>query len=53
MKEELYGHDYVESEDPHLYISNKTNRGPLTETWIQDYWNEVCIRRLNTYNENT
>lgn len=48
VKEQLYGHDYMESEDPHMYISNKTNRGPLTEDWIQEYWNEVFICHLNT-----
>lgn len=41
MKEQLYGHDYVEGEDPKLYVSNKTNRGPLTDGWIEEYWNEV------------
>lgn len=42
VKEQLHGNDYVESEDPLLYKSNKTNRGPLTEGWIQEYWDEVC-----------
>ena len=39
----MYGHDYVESEDPHLYISSKTKRGPLAESWLEDYWNEVWM----------
>ncbi|XP_055296893.1 protein retinal degeneration B isoform X2 [Sitodiplosis mosellana] len=41
VKEQLYGHDYDESEDPTLYISSKTKRGPLSESWLEDYWNEV------------
>lgn len=41
VKEQLYGHDYEESEDPSLYISTKTKRGPLSESWLDDYWNEV------------
>ncbi|XP_031633989.1 protein retinal degeneration B isoform X3 [Contarinia nasturtii] len=41
VKEQLYPNDYVESEDPKLYISSKTERGPLSENWLEDYWNEV------------
>lgn len=47
VKEQLYGHDYEENEDPKLYISQKTKRGPLAESWLEDYWNEVHI--LLTY----
>lgn len=35
------GADYCREEDPCLYVSEKTNRGPLTEDWIDIYWNEV------------
>lgn len=51
VKEQLYGHDYTESEDPKLYISSKTKRGPLFETWLEDYWNEVIkhhVRNTST-----
>lgn len=41
VKEQLYGNDYVESEDPKLYMSTKTKRGPLADSWLEDYWNEV------------
>lgn len=41
VKEQLHGNDYVEDEDPKLYISYKTKRGPLSEDWLEDYWNEV------------
>ncbi|XP_043676418.1 protein retinal degeneration B isoform X1 [Vespula pensylvanica] len=33
--------DYVKEEDPKLYISEKTGRGPLTDTWLEDYWTEI------------
>lgn len=46
VKEQLYGHDYLESEDPKLYISHKTRRGPLSETWLEDYWNEVTFNSI-------
>ncbi|KAL1140219.1 hypothetical protein AAG570_000151 [Ranatra chinensis] len=40
VKDQLYGADYIKEEDPSVYISQKTKRGPLQETWLQDYWNE-------------
>ncbi|XP_076232304.1 retinal degeneration B isoform X1 [Calliopsis andreniformis] len=33
--------DYVKEEDPKLYVSQKTGRGPLTESWLEDYWADV------------
>lgn len=41
VKDQLYGADYVKEEDPTLFISQKTNRGPLYDGWIADYWDEV------------
>lgn len=41
VKEQHHGSDYVESEDPQLFVSTKTKRGPLHEGWIEEYWNEV------------
>lgn len=29
-------YDYAVDEDPKLYQSNKTGRGPLTENWINE-----------------
>uniref|UniRef100_A0AC34RFZ1 DDHD domain-containing protein n=1 Tax=Panagrolaimus sp. JU765 TaxID=591449 RepID=A0AC34RFZ1_9BILA len=34
---EQHGHDYCEDEDPKLYKSKKTGRGPLSENWINEY----------------
>ncbi|XP_017880824.1 protein retinal degeneration B isoform X2 [Ceratina calcarata] len=36
-----YTAEYVKEEDPTLYVSQKTNRGPLTESWLEEYWADV------------
>lgn len=36
VKDQLYGSDYVKDEDPTTFVSEKTSRGPLGETWIED-----------------
>ncbi|KAG0716142.1 Protein retinal degeneration B [Chionoecetes opilio] len=41
VKDQLYGADYLEDEDPRKYISQKTSRGPLTDNWIEDY-SDMC-----------
>lgn len=41
VKDQLYGADYIREEDPTLFVSQKCNRGPLSETWLDDYWKEV------------
>ncbi|XP_034182349.2 retinal degeneration B isoform X1 [Osmia lignaria lignaria] len=33
--------DYVKEEDPKTYVSQKTGRGPLTESWLEEYWADV------------
>nr|CAG4636761.1 EOG090X00NX [Ceriodaphnia reticulata] len=38
--------DYVKEEDPCVFISRKTGRGPLSENWIQDYWRECKGQKL-------
>lgn len=38
--------DYVKEEDPKLYVSQKTGRGPLTESWLEEYWADVKVRNL-------
>jgi hypothetical protein len=40
VKDQLYGTDYVREEDPKIYVSQKTGRGPLSDTWLDDHWNE-------------
>lgn len=41
VRDQLYGADYIKEEDPKLYVSEKCKRGPLTDTWLDDYWREV------------
>lgn len=35
MKDSLPANDYVKDEDPRLYRSNKTGRGPLNTDWLK------------------
>ncbi|XP_046680815.1 protein retinal degeneration B isoform X3 [Homalodisca vitripennis] len=46
VKDQLYGGDYLKEEDPTLYQSQKTRRGPLTESWLEDYWNECRGKQM-------
>ncbi|XP_011708156.1 PREDICTED: protein retinal degeneration B isoform X2 [Wasmannia auropunctata] len=41
VKEQPYGADYMKDEDPKLYVSEKTGRGPLEDSWLEDYWADV------------
>ena len=33
--------DYPNGQDPRTYVSQKTNRGPLSDNWLAEHWNEV------------
>uniref|UniRef100_A0A0N4ZNB4 DDHD domain-containing protein n=1 Tax=Parastrongyloides trichosuri TaxID=131310 RepID=A0A0N4ZNB4_PARTI len=37
VNDPIGSHDYLVEEDPVIYRSKKTGRGPLSKTWIQDY----------------
>ena len=37
-----------EKDDPTVYMSEKTGRGPLTEDWIEDHWSECQGREQPT-----
>ncbi|XP_076369390.1 protein retinal degeneration B-like isoform X2 [Tachypleus tridentatus] len=37
VKDHLYGNEYRKEEDPKLYVSKYTGRGPLFENWVQEY----------------
>lgn len=41
VRDQVYGADYLKEEDPKLYVSESFKRGPLTDTWLDDYWREV------------
>lgn len=48
VKDQLYGADYVKEEDPKLFISEKTLRGPLNDDWLEEYWHEVKGKKQPT-----
>ncbi|RCN31009.1 phosphatidylinositol transfer protein [Ancylostoma caninum] len=37
VKDPIPSHDYCPEEDPKLYRSQKTGRGPLMEDWVQEF----------------
>ncbi|XP_055775794.1 membrane-associated phosphatidylinositol transfer protein 2-like isoform X10 [Salvelinus fontinalis] len=39
VKDPIPPHEYMQEEDPRIYRSDKTNRGPLQEDWIEEYNN--------------
>ncbi|CAH0548016.1 unnamed protein product [Brassicogethes aeneus] len=41
VKDVLYGADYVKDEDPLHYVSEKSGRGPLSNDWLEEYWDEL------------
>lgn len=49
VKDQLHGSDYVEDEDPTLFKSVKTGRGPLNDNWIEKHFKEgkiMCAYKL-------
>nr|CAG4640614.1 EOG090X00NX [Eulimnadia texana] len=46
VRDQLSGSDYVKEEDPLLYVSHKTSRGPLNDNWINEYWQECKGNKL-------
>ena len=46
VRDQLTGTDYIREEDPSIFVSRKTRRGPLADTWIQDYWKECKVGQL-------
>lgn len=47
VKETQYSAEYVREEDPKLFVSEKTSRGPLADSWLDEYWTEVSVSYLN------
>lgn len=41
VKDQLYGADYTREEDPTVYCSERTGRGPLSDCWLDEHWEEV------------
>ncbi|KAJ1532074.1 hypothetical protein ONE63_000703 [Megalurothrips usitatus] len=48
VKDPLSSNEYVPQEDPKQYISQKTARGPLTENWLEEYWDECKSKKMPT-----
>ncbi|XP_013118765.2 protein retinal degeneration B isoform X1 [Stomoxys calcitrans] len=48
VKDQLTGGDYVREEDPKLFVSEKTGRGPLADEWLEEYWREVQGKKQPT-----
>lgn len=48
VKDQAYGTEYIKEEDPKLYVSEKTGRGPLLDTWLSDYWAECRGKQMPT-----
>lgn len=46
VKDQLYGADYVKEEDPKSFVSEKTRRGPLSENWISEYWQDCQVIKI-------
>lgn len=38
VKDQLFGSDYVEGEDPTKFFSKSTGRGPLGSDWIEEFY---------------
>lgn len=34
----------MKDEDPKTYVSQKTGRGPLMESWLEEYWSDVKVQ---------
>ncbi|XP_037039413.1 protein retinal degeneration B isoform X3 [Bradysia coprophila] len=41
VQEQTYTADYSRDEDPKLFVSEKTGRGPLADDWLSEHWKEV------------
>lgn len=48
VKDQVYGADYVREEDPKIYVSEKTGRGPLSDNWLQEYWADCKGKTMPT-----
>ena len=50
MKDQQFGADYNKDEDPTIFVSEKTNRGPLDDNWLVQHWEEVKGKTQPTAN---
>ncbi len=38
VKDQDGAYENPEKEDPTLYVSERTGRGPLSQDWVNEYW---------------
>lgn len=48
VTDQTYAAEYVHDEDPKVFVSEKTGRGPLTDAWLAEHWAAVQGRRQPT-----
>ena len=48
VKDQTPGVDYIKEEDPKIFVSEKTGRGPLSENWLNEYWEECQGKSMPT-----
>ena len=46
VNDQMWASDYLEAEDPTIFVSEKTGRGPLTQSWIDDADSIMCAYKL-------
>jgi len=46
VNDTMWSSDYSEAEDPTLYVSEKTGRGPLGQDWIREAKTIMCAYKL-------
>lgn len=48
VTDQTYAAEYNREEDPKLFVSEKTGRGPLADTWLEEHWAAVEGRKQPT-----
>lgn len=46
VNDQMWPSDYLDTEDPTLFVSEKTGRGPLDQAWIDDADTIMCAYKL-------
>ena len=46
VNDQMWASDYLEAEDPTIFVSEKTGRGPLTQSWIDVADSIMCAYKL-------
>ena len=46
VNDQMWASDYLEAEDPSIFVSEKTGRGPLDHDWIEKADSIMCAYKL-------